>query len=567
MKDFIRKYFFSTEAGLQMRMTLWVVGMVSVVATIVMLIASSVLRDKYEESVRNDLVNDMDHIVTILEQRMKRMEYITYTTASIFGTNLDDYNSHELDSAICGLMKDVECVDMVALLLANENDNDSCVTVHYTYNTLEGGKRTLESESSDCADVRENPNWIASYHQGRELWCTPSLQREYVDQGLQSFSVPVYTPDSVCRGMLTTIIYEKFISDMVVKYKTRLDIDVSIYNSDGICLVEPDDYILELSPDQLLTEERFVERLNWRMVFSVDYSVIKKMQNDVVVKMLLSIIVLLVSLALSIVLTVRYVARPFMMRQRQMAETNAAMERELQIAAETQRQLVPHTFPPFPDRHEFDISACLYPAREVGGDLYDYFIHQDKLYFCIGDVSGKGAPASLFMAATHYLFRSVASVMPMAEAVGHINRSLCIDNEKCNFVTFFFACLNLKNGMLQYCNAGHNPPILVHDGEPRYFAQPDGMPLGVWDEAEYDTCSIQLCHGDTLLLYTDGVTEAMNSSLEEFGNDNTLKCVAECQTLEPQSIIDVVLSSVRQHAGTAQQSDDITMLCIKLCLP
>lgn len=562
MKEKIKKYFFSTEVGLQMRMTLWVVGMVSAVATIVMLISSSMLSKKYEYIVRKQLVDDMDHMVTILDQRMKRMEYITQTAASVIEEQLDELDSDELKSVLYGLMDDVECVDAVSLGL--DNGNDSCVTFYMAYNSLENGKRTLKSYSSNREDMRNDPNWMASYHQGKELWCIPSVSQDYIDQGVQCFSVPIVTPDSVRRGVLATVIYEEFISRMVLDYKTCQDIDVSIYDPSGKCLVEPDDYILNLTPDELLTEERIVERLGWRIVFSVDYGIIRKMQNGMLLNMAIMIIILLVSLVLSIVFTVRYVARPFVMRQQQMAEVSAAMERELQIAADTQHQLVPHEFPPFPDRPEVSIHACLHPAREVGGDLYDYFIHDDHLYFCIGDVSGKGVPASLFMAATHYLFRSVASVMPVAEAVEHINRSLCIDNEKCNFVTFLFARLNLKSGELEYCNAGHNSPILIHDGVAQYFAESDGMPLGIWDEAEYQSSTMQFHHGDTLLLYTDGVTEAMNTEGEEFGTDKTLCSISDRQIQDPQSIIENVLIGVRQHAGTAPQSDDITMLCIRL---
>lgn len=200
----------------------------------------------------------------------------------------------------------------------------------------------------------------------------------------------------------------------------------------------------------------------------------------------------------------------------------------------------------------------------MGGDLYDYFIQDDVLYFCIGDVSGKGTPASLFMAATHYLFRSVAAAMSVKEAVQQMNLSLCTDNEQCNFITFFFGRLNLTTGMLEYCNAGHNAPILVNGDGARFFAESENMPLGAWEEAEYMSHSMQLSKGDVVVLYTDGVTEAMDAEGNELGNDDTLHYVEVCEMKEPEAIVGNLLQCVRQHAGNAPQSDDITMLSIKI---
>lgn len=167
------------------------------------------------------------------------------------------------------------------------------------------------------------------------------------------------------------------------------------------------------------------------------------------------------------------------------------------------------------------------------------------------------------MAATHYLFRNAASAPSVNEAVQQINRSLCTDNEQCNFVTFFFGRLDLKTGMLEYCNAGHNAPILIHGGEARFFAESESMPLGVWDEADYPSHTLQLSPDDTLLLYTDGVTEAMNAEGEKLGDDATLRCTATCLSESPEEIIAHLLQCVKRHADGAPQSDDITMLCIR----
>lgn len=530
-----------------------------VVATIVMLIISSVSQKQYEEELRHQLATDIDNTVKIIDQRMVRVEYITRTAASLLGSHLDYYTDKELGAAVYGMMKDVECIDVTSLTLFD--DKDDTFTTYVTYNQEKGDKRNLVSLPPLHEDLSHDFNWIESYQNDRNVWATHFTPSDDIQDGLQCYSVPVYSPDSVRCGMLCTMILESFITRIVKNYNIHPDICITIYDPNGTCIAKTGDD--DLSSDKILTEERTVDRLKWRMVFSASQSIIMDKLKAVMLNMILSIIILLISLVVSIMLTIRYVARPFVLNQKLTVEAKASMERELKIAADTQRQLVPHSFPPFPHRGEIDLHACLHPARQVGGDLYDYFIHDDQLYFCIGDVSGKGAPASLFMAATHYLFRSVASVMPMTDAVQQINRSLCIDNDNCNFVTFFFAKLDLTTGMLEYTNAGHNCPIIINNGEARFFAESESSPLGIWDEEEYPTHSLQLCKDDTILLYTDGVTEAMNPQGVELGNDNTLHCVADSSQMTPEAIIGNVLECVRQHADTAQQSDDITILCVQ----
>lgn len=556
------KYFFSTEAGLQVRMTLWVSVAVLIVAVVVMTVASSVLHDRYEAELREQLGKDINTTIRILDQRLQRVEYITMTAATFVREDLLYSDSTKLETMMGAMMHDIECIDVVSLCL--DNRDDSTATIYNAYNAeTHGGRHVINSEPlQEC--LNNDENWIASFQEGRNLWSSLFSPLGYPGVRMQCFSVPVYADDSTRVGMMCTMVLESWVSDIITKNKTRKDIDLTVFDNMGNCIVKPDAYVLELAPEDLIVEERIIERFGWRVVFSADRHVITGRLKPVMGLMIATLVLLLVCIAIAIVLAVRYVARPFSQRQEQMAASKASMERELQIAAETQHQLVPHKFPPFPNHPEVSIHACLHPAQMVGGDLYDYFIQDDNLYFCIGDVSGKGTPASLFMAATHYLFRSVAAAMPISDAVQQINLSLSIDNEKCMFVTFFFACLDLRTGMLEYCNAGHNPPILVHDGEARYIAPSGSMPLGVWEDNDFPSERILLSKDDIILLYTDGVTEAMNAKGEEFGEERTLRCANDCSPKDPQAIIDTILQHVRQHAADTPQSDDITMLCIKL---
>lgn len=241
----------------------------------------------------------------------------------------------------------------------------------------------------------------------------------------------------------------------------------------------------------------------------------------------------------------------------------ADIENDLKHAANAQNEIVPHEFPAFPSHEGIDIFACLHPAREVGGDLYDYFIVGNKLFFCIGDVSGKGLQASMFMAATHYIFRSASAGMSVADTVRQMNVALCTNNAQCRFVTFWLGCLDLENGSLEYVNAGHDSPVLLRDGRLEVFPPSGNMPLGVMEDENFISSGTTLLPGDSLLLYTDGVTEAMDAQGHVFGRECMLQAVEASSGADASGIITAVLEKVRQHASGAMQSDDITMLCLK----
>lgn len=238
------------------------------------------------------------------------------------------------------------------------------------------------------------------------------------------------------------------------------------------------------------------------------------------------------------------------------------IESELRIAREIQMGMIPKTFPPFPSRKEIEQFAVLIPAKEVGGDLYDYFIHEEKLYFIIGDVSGKGIPASLLMAVTRSLFRTVSlHYNTAADIIAGLNRSLSENNESNMFVTLFLGLLDLRTGMLDYCNAGHNPPVLIEKIS-SYFSVIPNLPLGLYEDFEFKQQSYQLNAGSTLFLYTDGITEAENGEQLLYGEARLLAFLSENEFATPQLLIEGVLEDVTHHVAHAPQSDDMTMLAI-----
>lgn len=254
-----------------------------------------------------------------------------------------------------------------------------------------------------------------------------------------------------------------------------------------------------------------------------------------------------------------------------LAETTAARERiesELKIARAIQMSFLPRRFPPFPQKESFEIYAELEPAREIGGDFYDFFLlEEDRLLFTIGDVSGKGIPAALFMAVTKTLLKGIASsnVPDLAEVFRRVNFELCQDNEAVMFTTAFCGILDLTTGALCYTNAGHLPPLLVRSGSPAEWLEiPPGAVLGIDEEARYQTAVTMLQPADAIVLYTDGVTEAMNAADQLYSAERLLATARTQHFGSAQEWVGGIFASVRAYAGDAPQSDDVTVLAVVL---
>jgi serine phosphatase RsbU (regulator of sigma subunit) len=252
---------------------------------------------------------------------------------------------------------------------------------------------------------------------------------------------------------------------------------------------------------------------------------------------------------------------------KRLAKVNAAKERlegELSIAHDIQMSMVPSTFPQV---EGLDMYASMTPAKEVGGDLYSYLLKGDILYFCVGDVSGKGVPASLFMAQTTRLFHTLASQgMNPAEICKIMNNELSgKDNEQGMFVTIFICRLNLKYKQLEYCNAGHNPPVLGNDdGQLSFLDMEANAPIGLWPGLEYVGESIDFFKDRLLFLYTDGLNEAEDTEQKQFGDDRLLDILRQTQTSSVRQIIETLTQEITRHRNGAEPNDDLTMMCIKL---
>lgn len=251
--------------------------------------------------------------------------------------------------------------------------------------------------------------------------------------------------------------------------------------------------------------------------------------------------------------------------------TRATMEKErieseLSIAADIQRSMLPAISPTLGERKDLEVCALMQPAREVGGDFYDFFfMDQDSVCIAIGDVSGKGVPAALFMSVTKYLVEAtVSSEQKLDIALQQVNSLLLKNNESCMFVTIFVGILNLKTGLLTYANCGHNPPLALSPaGIAKPLGEATGPILGVLEKPQVWTDSCQLEPGAIILTFTDGVTEAFNSRDELFGDDRLIQAVSLTPDASVSGVVSQVMKSLKVFCGDCPQTDDITMLAVK----
>lgn len=243
-----------------------------------------------------------------------------------------------------------------------------------------------------------------------------------------------------------------------------------------------------------------------------------------------------------------------------------AVQRDLSTATRIQQSLLPKTFPPFPNRPEIDVYAEMLTAKEVGGDFYDfYFIDEDRLAFAVGDVSGKGIPAAIYMAVSRTLLKAVANqIMNPGEVLRKLNTLLIPESDAATFVTVFFGVMNVRTGEVQYSNGGHNPPYLVRStGEVEQLPMTDGMLLGKIPGVDYETKKVRLAKGDSIFVYTDGVSEAMDADMNQYQEDRLEQYLKTAGAVTIQEFVRGSLADIKKHTREAVQSDDITVLSLR----
>ena len=392
---------------------------------------------------------------------------------------------------------------------------------------------------------------------GEGYWSEPYFDKDGVKTMVVTYAVPLKNVEGQTVGIYGVDVSLAWLGEIVGA--------IHPYNESFSTIESSEGQIIAMPPETLTVEKAMryttpLEETGWKMSLVIS-------EKDVYgsIKRVGMVVTLLQILGLGLLILILYFTGRAQMRMEEVEAGNQRMEDELKIASGIQMSMVPRIFPPFPERTDLDMAADITPAKEVGGDLYDYYIQDGKLYFCIGDVSGKGVPASLLMAVTRSLFRSESAKTQSAkEIVTAMNEAMSATNENNMFVTFFCGILDLSTGHLCYCNAGHNAPVLLSDDKYMLPVIPN-LPIGILPGMEFTEQETELHYDDALFLYTDGLTEAENRKKELFGEERMLKALSTRKTAIEH--LRKVQADIHRFVGEAPQSDDLTLLFIHYLNP
>ena len=388
---------------------------------------------------------------------------------------------------------------------------------------------------------------------GEGYWSEP-----YIDEGggdilMTTYSVPIQDYGGQTAAVLTADISLEWLSQLVNSMQVYENAYGVILSRQGKVMVGPE--ATQAPREKVQEYSTRVERTGWTMSIVIPE---KEIYGDIRRIALLVTILQLLGIGM-LILILRATARN-QLKYKQINEKKERMESELQIGRSIQMSMIPHISPPFPERTDLDMAASLTPAKEVGGDLFDFYIRDEKLFFCIGDVSGKGVPASLVMAVTRSLFRTVSAHETSPQRiVTAMNESMADMNESNMFVTFFIGILDMETGHLRYCNAGHNAPLILTDHIQSLACEPN-LPLGIMPGMAFREQETDLAYDDALFLYTDGLTEAENIRHELYGEQRMEEVLVTRRSA--QGHLEAMQQAVAAFVGGAPQSDDLTMLFI-----
>lgn len=408
--------------------------------------------------------------------------------------------------------------------------------------------------------VEPKEAWDYSFTKGERHW-TSLYDSKNNKKEVACYSLPIYNNKQEKTSILALFISSEVLDSIIIAQKPDLGYDISVKTAQGQYLVLPGANIPK--GDNALVENTTISN-GWKITYTypkhqVTVLIIRRLAYSLV-----WMFVVLIVISLTIVITIHQIGKPYIIEQTEESKARAAIEKELSIAANIQKSILQ----PFSEELETEgckIYAMSKSARFVGGDLYDFYVHNGKLLFCIGDVSGKGTMASLIMLSVINLFRHKAhNTDNPSEIASDINYILSLRNENCIFTTMFVGIYNPETRLVTYCCAGHNPPIIVKEsGETEYMSMEGCIPLGITSDTEFTNETVSLSPGDMMMLYTDGITEATNKEEELYNDNRTLDFAKEHNTMNPKEFTDSLISDVAKFVDGAEQSDDITIMCIK----
>lgn len=463
----------------------------------------------------------------------------------------------------------------------------------------DSGEITLMQLGGPDHDYTKSDFFSIPYQSGRSLWVDPYLDSDGARMLLTTYSEPVHDKEGNVVAVLDADISLEWLKDILsVNYVYPSSYSILISRSGQLMSFPDSDYVMhktisdvaaekedknyKLLADKMLKGEQgnIIFKDNDGEKYHIFYSSVggdtgwslavvssekeifghfNNMKNNLLILRLIALAIL----AFIIVRSVRNINK--------LQKVTIERERirgELTVAREIQMGMLPKNDNVEAAEENLSIYGNLEPAKEVGGDLYDFFIKDGYLYFCIGDVSGKGIPASMFMTVTRSLFRTIAPYTNSSSKVlWYMNRTMSNINETNMFVTFFVGILNLKSGMLNYSNAGHNGPVMIDGSGVRLLDVIPNLSLGVFPDFNYEEQTVRLSEGTLMFLYTDGLNEAMNINHEEYGEERMMKILRELwqtgHALTPEILLEGVTADVKKFVDNAEQSDDLTMLAFK----
>jgi sigma-B regulation protein RsbU (phosphoserine phosphatase) len=390
----------------------------------------------------------------------------------------------------------------------------------------------------------------------KTVWSNPYTDNEGAHAIVVTCSYPVHNKEGEIVGVVcvdVSLQRLQYISDYLQVFPESY---YSIRSATGLDIVTPPDTI---PGRKYMVFDEEIDVTGWHLSVIIPEDILYAELRRVGL-----LVTILMLFGLALLVFIMYLSAKNLFNLIEVNNQKERMEGELEIAQTIQSAMLPKVFPPFADRPDLNIYGMVHPAKEIGGDLYDFYVRHDKLFFCVGDVSGKGVPASLVMAMIRSLFRSVSAHEERAERIMQLmNDPLTEQNEQDMFVTFFIGVLDLETGMLNYCNGGHNAPVLMQKDGVRTLDVLPNLPIGIVSGFEYTGQSARIQRGDMLFLYTDGLTEAENSSHLLFGEQRMMETLAATEGMLPREMVETMQMRVSDFVNGAPQSDDLTMMAIR----
>ena len=587
------------------RTTILMASMVTIVIMVAGIWQVQLLRESTEHQMQKNADRAMSAAVKVIDNRMGNVE-TAVGTAAAFADMLatDEQQAYSLLQRLICAEDDISAVTL--LYKANyfpQHGRYFAPTI--SRDTSEGllVRDEIGGPENDFCYLETDSNWVYTNKLDRGYWCLPYVDSMSTDRPLVTYSVPLHDANDSIYAVLCADVDLQWVRQIVESAKPYDFATTSVMSRDGQYLCRQDSvfegYLLE----------GHVDRVLWKVEFKIPKDRIMKEPNQLLKHMISVLVILLVVVLAVLYFVIRHQLKPlkrlaestedvahgtfdvelpvitthdevrnlrdsFEQMQHSLANyieelkkttaSKAMMESELKVASDIQRSMLPKIFPPYPDRKDFDVYGELTPAKAVGGDLFDFYIRDEQFFFCIGDVSGKGVPASLVMAVTRTLFRTVSAQVSSPEViVGMLNNAMADGNDSNMFVTLFVGVLDIATGRFTYCNAGHDAPLLVSQtASPAFLPADANLPVGVMPDWQFSLQETVIPADTTIFLYTDGQTEAENKDHAQFGEDRIV-ATARTASLLPRDIVTTMTAAVQVFVNGADQSDDLTLLAIQ----